>query len=155
MKQVLLTAILLGASLNVHAGYQDVIQKEATQVRGASSCMYAVTEGSMHEGASQEVIVYVNSDEQAHINGSIRLTPEMLPLQEGQLIKREGLIVEYKDGVLSQYKRQVSEGLFVNDYSIVKVKVSADLKVVEAGYVKKATKGLIREIVLGEMSCRF
>lgn len=155
MKKAFLTIVVLGAALQSQAAYRDVIQKQAIQVQGASECMYAVTQGSFGENDPQEIIIYLNSDDQAHANGSIRLSPEMLPLHEGTLISRDGLVVEYKNGVLSQYKKHTTEGLFVNDYSVMKVKVSADLNEVEAGYVKKATKGLIREMVLVEMSCRF
>lgn len=155
MKQALLAAVLFGATLQAQAAYQDVVKAQAKQVQGATSCEYAVIEGSMSENSPQEIVIYVNSDVQSHVNGSIRLSPDMLPLQEGRLMTREGLILEYKDGVLTQFKKQTTEGPFVNDYTIVKIKVSADLQEVEAGYVKKATKGLFSEKVLGEMSCRF
>lgn len=155
MKMSFLTLVLLGASLQSQAAYQDLIEKQATHVQGASACTYSVVQGSMSENEPQEIIIYLNSDEQSHANASIRISPEMLPLQEGTIISRKGLVVEYNNGILTQVKKVVTEGPFVNDYSVVKLKVSPDLNDVEAGYLKKATKGLIREIVEKEMSCRF
>lgn len=155
MKKTILTLIVLGTSLQSHAGYLDIIEKQADQVQGASECNYSVIQGSINENTPQEFVIFLHSDEQSHASASIRLSPEMIPLKEGVIISRNGQVVEYKDGVLTQTKTEVSEGPFVNDYSVVKIKVSPDLREVEAGYIKKATKGLIREIVESEMSCRF
>lgn len=61
----------------------------------------------------------------------------------------------YKNGILSQLKRETSEGPFNRDYSVVQLEVSPDLKQITRGYVKEAVKGLIREKVLGTMTCEF
>ncbi|MGE5087347.1 MAG: hypothetical protein ACM3MG_13670 [Bacillota bacterium] len=155
MKKSLLTLILLGASLQSQAAYQTVIEQQATEVQGASTCFYAVNKGTFSESQPEEVIIYLNSDTTSAANISIRLTPDMLPLQEGTIVSRQGLTVEYNNGILTQTKRNTSDGWAVNDYSIAKLKVSPDLQHIEAGYLKKVTKGIIREKVLAELSCRF
>ena len=163
MKKANVFLVLLMSIVGLQAmAYQVVVEAHANKVGGYSnyskssptSCTYSVLSGRTNQG-TDEVVIFLNSDKTTMINASIRLTPEQVPLQEGTIVSRDGLIIKYKNGVLTQAKREVSEVFFNNDYKIVELNVSADLKQISSGYTKSAVKGIIREKLLGEMECEF
>ncbi len=118
-----------------------------------TDCLYSV-EVQVNRGGEQ-VVIYLNSDNESMINAAIRLSPDQVPLKEGTLISRRGVVVKYENGILTQTKKETDEGPFTNDYQVLKLAVNAKLTKISSAYTKSVTKGLIRERVLNEMSCRF
>ena len=159
MKKIhVLFALVVGVCGLEASAYQVVVEERAVEVEGVSyystprsevsSCSYAVVKGTTNQGA-EEIVVYLNSDEDSNVNAAVRLSPKHLPLQEGTIVSRNGLTVRYEDGVLTQIKKQTDEGIFNNDYKILSLEVSPDLMRISKGYTKSAVKGLIREKLLG------
>lgn len=153
MKSLLIAVTLF---VSVAANAVEVFhQVQAKSQKGYSSftgkkvgsCMYIMAQDG------DDVAVYLNSD--AAVNESIRLRKVDVPLQEGVIISKTGLEVDYKDGVLTMKKAVTTEGPINRDYQIMMVKVSPDLKTVTHGYVKKVLRGIFTHRVEGEMECNF
>lgn len=148
-------------SAQAMANYSTLVEKTARAVEGSSdlaaeiqSCKYSVMAGSNLDGV-EEVVLFLNSDEAAGANASIRLSPDQVPLKEGVILSKPSLEIRYQDGVLTQMTKTTTEGPFVRDYKVTKLAVSADLKQIASGYTKNATASLIREKALFEMNCKF
>lgn len=136
-----------------------LVEETASAVDGTSelagrieSCQYSVARQNY---GAEEIVLFLNSDETAAANASIRLSPGQIPLREGVLVSRPGLEISYRNGVLTQMKKEVNEGPFVKDYKLTQLAVSADLRRITAGYTKSATASMFQERVLFEMNCRF
>lgn len=159
----LLAVLTLSTLISVSANAGTIlIEKNAKALTGTSSltkkaptaCSYAV-EKITYANGQEEIGIFLNSDKASMINGSVRLRALDIPLREGVILSKAGLVVSYDKGILTAKKTVTDDGPFNNDYKILKLAVSSDLKNISSGYVKNATKGVFKEIVAGEMNCQF
>ncbi|UXR64413.1 hypothetical protein EZJ49_15190 [Bdellovibrio bacteriovorus] len=151
---VLFSAIIVQAA--------PVVSKTTTEVLGfsnilgtdATSCNYSVENRKDLKGRD-EVVVSLTSDKETSITDSIRIPADKLPLKEGVLQVRPGLSITYKKGVLTKKEKLPSEGPSGQDYQVMMVKVSPDLKVVSLGYALDSVKSIFSEKALAEINCTF
>lgn len=164
MKKKLFTLAAISTlfAIQAKAGTQILVQQAAKSTTGFSvltndsvkSCQYTVADVTYVNG-DREIVIYLNSDRASMVNGSIHLRPDQIPLQEGSIQSSRDVTLTYKNGVLSQKQQVSNDGPTNNDYQLVQLKISSDLKSIIQGYTKKATKGLFTEKSLGEMNCSF
>lgn len=159
-KQTITFLTLLLTGVMVQAA--PVVSKTTTEVLGfsnilgtdATSCKYSVESRKDLKGRD-EVVVSLASDKETSITDSIRIPADKLPLKEGVLQVRPGLSITYKKGVLTKKEKLPSEGPSGQDYQVMMVKVSPDLKTVSLGYALDSVKSVFSEKALAEINCTF
>lgn len=127
-------------------GFSNLLNTDAT------SCDYSVEKQKDGKGA---VVVSLRSDKETGIQDSIRIAAAQLPLKEGVLMARPGLSITYRDGVLTKKEKLAAMGPDGQDYQVLMLKVSPDLKDISLGYALDSVKTIFKEKVLAEMNCKF
>lgn len=139
-----------------------LVSKQAKNVTGyAQGTNVAITECkydvkiNKYDNAEEELVIYVNANANAQTYVALRLRTKDVPLHDGVILTDKGNEVRYENGELYYKKSQVDDGPFHNDYKILKLKVSRDLKTIETAYLKDVFKNVMRKKTDGEMNCQF